>query len=815
MMEIEEIIKCTNASRAVVSSDSEIQLISTDTRKITTVKGCLFIALTGPNFDGHDFLDTAFDLGVRNFLVSKPVEFPESNIIIVENTLLALQALCACHRKAISCPVIAITGSNGKTIIKDWVSQILGKDMAVCSSPMSYNSQVGVPLSVWNLNSNHQIGIFEAGVSRSGEMEKLEQIIQPTLGVFTNLGSAHDDGFTDRKAKLKEKLQLFKNTKKLIFRDTHNWVSDEIKTQFEASTLISWGEADSCEYTVQYAAKDHNVTITVNEIKFRTHFQEKSFLENLTHCIVTLLHLGYKHNAIQEGISTLEPVPMRLEIKNGRNNSLLIDDTYNNDITAISHALDFLKQQKKYKRKSLILSDVINGELNNPGFSHEIQKIIEAAGLDQVILVGSQFYMSRANYPERWYFERSTEELLKGLAKYDFSETVVLIKGARPYRFERIVFALQEKVHETHLEIDLNALVGNLNWFRHRLNDSTKLMVMVKASAYGSGSLEIASTLQYNRVDYFGVAYVDEGVALRQSGIQTPILVLNAPGASVDVLTQYDLEPEIYSISQLQDLIRSKSSSSKKTTEELRVHLNLETGMNRLGIEEHRLGEVTALLNAHRSHIKVQGIMSHLVGSDTPEHEDFTRLQAHKFEKASGYVIKQLDINPIRHLLNSSGIISYPEYQYDMARLGIGLYGLDSTGKSKGELTPVGTLTSIISQIKEIRAGDTIGYSRSGMAKNDMRIATIAIGYSDGFPRALSNGVGSVWIKGQEASVVGNVCMDMAMVDITDIDAVEGDPVTIFGNEFTIDRMADSLNTIPYEVLTGVSDRVKRLFVYK
>lgn len=794
-------------------TDEVIEYLIIDSRKLIASPRSLFFAIKGVRNDGHVHIATAYEQGIRLFIVEQDVEiekFPAANFFKVTSSVNALQRLAITHRNQFDYPVIGITGSNGKTIIKEWLFQMLSSKFKCVKNPGSYNSQVGVPLSVWQMSDQHELGIFEAGISLPGEMEALQKIIQPTIGLFTMLGSAHDEGFSSPEEKLKEKLKLFDTCKTIIYCHDNVDIGEEIireKKPFQ--DLVSWGKHPDSDVLLEFNKADF-VTLTgkFGEMSFTLPFTNAASVENVIHCMIVLLLLGYTEHEVQEKVDQLRAVPMRLELKQGINHCQIIDDTYNNDLGGLRISLDFL-ESINIPKKTLILSDVLQSGLTLDELSQHVYKLIKEKQIQKFIAIGFGFHSHQQLFDTLKIdssFYLTTEDFLKAIDWNSFAQEAILVKGARVFQFERIIRPLQKKVHGTVMEINLGAMVHNLNYFRSLLQPKVKLMVMVKAFAYGSGSNEIASLLQYHRVDYLGVAYVDEGVDLRNHNIHLPIMVMNPSKDNWEVMLDRQLEPEIYSLSLLKSLVDYLKGRP------CAIHLKIDTGMHRLGFELDQLNEVIQILADNRN-IKVVSIFSHLAGADDATHDSFSSQQAKIYNEALERVQNELKISPIRHLLNSSGILRLPAFQFDMVRLGIGLYGIDPTGTFNGRLQMAATLKTVVSQIKHIKTGESVGYSRKGVAEKDMTIATIAIGYADGYSRAFGNGVGHVSIRGKKAPVIGNVCMDMTMVDVTDIPEIEEeDEVIIYGNENSIHEVAAQANTIPYEILTNTSERVKRIF---
>jgi alanine racemase len=782
------VLQCTEPAR-------EIRYLLTDSRKTFAASTSLFFAIGGERWDGHSFIGELYQKGVRNFVVEKGVrlrieELPQANIFESESSVRALQQIAACHRKQFDYPVIAITGSNGKTIIKEWLSQLLATDYSIVKSPKSFNSQIGVPLSVWNMGEQHSLAIFEAGISQVGEMEHLEQIIKPTIGIFTNIGTAHARGFESQLQKIEEKFTLFKEAQVVVYCADHVKLHNYIQQHSSPKQqLVAWSEKD--------------ITIDIP-------FEDDASRENVGHCIALLRYLGMQDDIIHKKISSLKNIPMRLELKKGVNNCALIDDTYNNDLAGLATALDFMKQQHvaPSDSRTVILSDMLETGQNKEVLYKKIASLLGYNHVKRLIGIGEVIsahkdafaYMQAEFYPD-------TKAFLEKLRYTDFSRELILVKGARVFHFESIVQRLQEKVHGTLMEISLDALAHNLNFYKSKLNPGTRIMVMVKAFSYGSGSAEVAALLQFHQVDYLAVAYADEGVTLRQHGISLPVMVLNPSSETFDTLLEYNLEPEIYSFRILQEFATFLSGKEKQH----HIHLKIDTGMRRLGFEPEQADALLSELKKYPQ-LKVASIFSHLAGAEDPQHADFSQRQIQKLKQTAEKLESALGYKVIKHILNSAGIIRYPEGHFDMVRLGIGLYGVEVNNLEQEGLQAVSTLKTSISQIKHIPAGETIGYGRKGVAKQDMQLATIAIGYADGFDRRFSNGKGQALVNGKRAPVIGNVCMDMTMVDITGIEAEEGDDVVIFGRDLPITELAKNIGTIPYEILTGVGERVKRVF---
>jgi len=807
---IQNIIRVLQAKWFGDNPDATIENISIDSRSLQNGSQTLFFALVGPNNDAHNYISALIEKGVQNFVVTHiPKECEDkANFLVVENTLEALQQYAAHHRNLFKFPVIGLTGSNGKTIVKEWLNFLLSPDFNIIRSPKSYNSQVGVPLSVISINEKHNLGIFEAGISKMNEMEKLEVIIKPTIGIITNIGSAHDEGFEDLDKKIKEKLKLFKHSKLIIYQKnkavdaliipkikTFSWsCKDETADVFIVKKAI----ANKTMLQIRYANANFEIEIP---------FQDEASVENAITCLMVLLSFKYDKTTIQNRMQWLYPVEMRLKVKNGINNTTLIDDSYSSDFQSLKIALDFLESQKQYKNKTVILSDIFQSGLSNEELYSKVSQLITSNKINRVIGIGETISAFKDKFTNCVTF-KNTADFFLNFNYLNFGNETILIKGARHFQFEEIVAALEEKTHETVLEINLNSISHNLSFFKSKLKPTTKMMVMVKAFGYGSGGFEIAKLLEHHKVDYLGVAFADEGILLKNAGIKLPIMVLNPENTSFSAIIQHQLEPEIYSLKGLNAFLKI---AEKRKLKHFPIHIKLDTGMHRLGFEEENLDELIATLRENKF-VKVRSVLSHMATSDALEHRDFALSQIDLFEKLSSKLMVELQIKPIRHILNTSGISNFPQAQYEMVRLGIGLYGVSNDVEEQKFLENVGTLKSVISQIRTIQAGESVGYGRRFIANKPTKIATIPIGYADGISRHWGNGVGFVTINNQKATIVGSICMDMLMVDTTEIDCKEGDAVIIFGESPTVSFMANQLHTIPYEILTSISQRVKRVF---
>lgn len=810
---VDEVAAAVSAETFEGKPGATIRTLITDSRKITDAPFALFFALKGRR-DGHLFIDDSYRAGIRSFVISDPdfdrQLYADANFFLVKDTLLALQDLAAHHRGKFTYPVIGITGSNGKTIVKEWLYQLLAAENNIVRSPKSYNSQVGVPLSIWEMNEENDLAIFEAGVSTTGEMDALEKVIRPTIGILTNIREAHSAGFESPEDKIAEKLKLFKNSDLVIYSPKY---LEGYSGEIPGSDKFSWSYRDKGDLEVfdDEVLEDKfqflRARFNGEDIQCVIPFTDFASIENGIICWAVLLALGYDPDLIDKRLEKLHPVQMRLELKNGINNCSIIDDSYSNDVSSLAIALDFLKQQNQHLRRTLILSDI-------PGADElvydSVAPLLENKNVDRLIGVGPRISAFRDKFSVDTSFYESTEDLLNNISLLKLGNETILIKGARAFEFERISQALTQKVHETVLEINLNALEFNLNYYKANLKPGVKVMAMVKAFSYGSGSFEIANLLQYNKVDYLAVAYADEGVALRQAGITMPIMVMSPDIMAFDVMLENRLEPEIYSFRIFNEL---EDTLGRKGLSRYPVHIKFDTGMHRLGFTT---GEADELINRIKTSdaFLVTSVFSHLVASDDDRHDDFTRKQLADFESITEKFSSQLPYSYIRHIANTSAISRWEQAQFDMVRLGIGLYGIES-GNVNSPLQTVTSLKTSISQIKVVPAGDTVGYSRMGRLDRESRIATVKIGYADGYRRALGNGVGQMLVNGKTVPTIGNICMDMCMLDITGVQAEEGDEVLVFGEPIRVEEIAAKCNTIPYEVITGISQRVKRVYFYE
>jgi alanine racemase len=808
------------AEALITDATARVEYLVTDSRRISFPITSLFFALQTARRDAHQFIEEVHERGVNNFVVRKGFDtsaFTNANFIFVDDTLKSLQSLVAHHRRQFNYPVIGITGSNGKTIVKEWLYQLLSPDYHIVRSPRSYNSQVGVPLSVWQMSEENNLGIFEAGISMPGEMDALQKIIDPAIGVLTNIGDAHNDGFINHAQKLKEKLKLFKNCETVIGRE-QDLASQGAFLEYLAKALaiLTWGYSNKNTFVISGIEKQKAFTqlnITYKEIILHLSipFTDNASIENAITCACVLLQLGTDRNIIAERMKHLQPIDMRLQLIHGINNCVVINDSYSFDINSLSIGLDFLLQQRQHSLKTVIISDIPSAQNSEP--YEEVAAMLQARNIERVITIGEQWGHYQQHINEKisvTHHYQTTQLFIEHFSANHFRNEAILLKGARIFGFEKIVALLEKKVHQTVMEVNLNAIVHNLNQYRSRLNKGVKLMAMVKAFAYGSGSAEVASLLQFHKVDYLAVAYADEGVELRKAGIHIPIMVMNVDEAAFETIIENNLEPELFSFNIFNAFI---SFLQKNGLQQYPVHIKLDTGMHRLGFEQKDLPALLLLLT-HNHHIVVQSVFSHLAASEDPNEDVFTTQQSKLFEACCAQIREVLSYSFIMHLSNSAAIFRRPELQYTMVRLGIGLYGVDSSNAQQLALQTVATLKTTIAQLRTVTAGDTISYNRRGKTTRDSLIATIRIGYADGFSRRLGYGNGKVFIQGHEAPVIGTVAMDMTMVDVTNIPNIkEGDEVEIFGKHIAVQQVAKWCDTIPYEILTGINQRVKRIYL--
>ncbi len=832
-------------ARRYGTRETNVAFLLTDSRSLSFPEETLFFALRSERNDGHRYIADLYRRGVRNFVVETSYldspkkleqvlgEMPEANVLVVPSPLAALQRLAERHRDEFNIPVMGITGSNGKTMVKEWLYQLLMPSMAVTRSPRSYNSQIGVPLSVWRLTEDTKVGIFEAGISQPFEMQRLADIIQPTIGIFTTLGQAHQENFHSLEAKCAEKFLLFKNSKVLIYPADNDVVFRVLKQSGFKGETLGWSLTDDGapmyvkETKIEGNAAHISYIYKGTEGTYTLPYISEAAIENSIVCATTALYMGLTPDVVAERMAALEPVAMRLEVKEGRNGCTLINDSYNSDLASLDIALDFMHRRPdcKGRHRTLILSDIQQTGLSLPELRTQLCDMIARRGVDRLIAIGQEMQQmgleaaasKGVSTPQQGSSEPSRQFTVETFATTDdflasdtfraIANEVVLIKGARAFRFDRITDQLVEKVHETTLEVNLTAVVENLNWYRAQMHRDTKLVCMIKADGYGAGAVEIAKTLQDHQVDYLAVAVADEGVALRKAGITANIMIMNPEMSAFKTMFDYDLEPEVYSF-RLLDALRHAARQEGITG--WPVHIKLDTGMHRLGF--HPIDDMPALVDylKNQTALMPRSVFSHFVGSDGDEFDEFSAQQYDLYLKGADALQAAFPHHILRHICNSAGIEHFPERQMDMCRLGLGLYGINP--RNNEVLHNVSTLRTTILQLRNVPAGDSIGYSRRTVLTRDSVIAAIPIGYADGLNRHLGNRHAYCLVNGKKAEYVGNICMDVCMIDVTGIDCREGDTVEIFGDNLPVTVLSDILDTIPYEVLTGISNRVKRVY---
>jgi len=802
-------------------SDACIEHLLIDSRKLVFSPTTLFFAIKTEQGDGHHYIDELYREGVRSFVVSTVpdlVSFPEASFLLTDNVVASLQMLAVAHRKQFEFPVIGITGSNGKTIVKEWLNHLLQQEKNIVRSPRSYNSQLGVPLSIWQMQENQELGIFEAGISRTGEMDKLQKMILPDIGLLTNIGEAHGEGFDSMADKLAEKLQLFRDAQLLVYCKDHKLVDvtvHQLMLSGDLKSSISWGTNPAADIVVSFHASAGRTIISADfkgiSHGFSIPYVDPAAIENALHCFAICLQLGLQDRVIPR-MHDLPPLSMRLEMKQGQQGSTIINDSYNADLSGLMSALDFLGLQHPSRDRVAILSDV-SGIAGDPRLAYEkVASYLRLKNIITLFAVGEQFnaFAGSFDHPSMnvFYF-KDTEALLHHLQGVNFRDQVVLIKGARSFHFEKLSHFLESKNHQTRLEIDLSSVAQNLSQFKSGLNPATKIMAMVKAFSYGAGSYEMANLLQFHHVNYIAVAYVDEGVELRKAGIRMPIMVMNTAPASFTSLVEYNLEPEIYSIGFAQQLI---AYLQQEGISYFPVHIKLDTGMHRLGLEPADIGHFIDQLS-NTSAFKVKTVFTHLVASENPAHDDFTSIQLRRFDHCCDLLSAHFGYTFIKHAANTAAIRRHPSAEYDMVRIGIGLYGIDP-GNTQLKMQEAVSLKTTIAQIKEVKKGESVGYGRHSIVNQDTRVATIRIGYADGYPRSLGNGKGTVLVRGKSFNTIGNVCMDMTMIDVTAESSINiEDEVLVFGKGHSIVDVAKDAGTIPYEIMTGISQRVPRIYL--
>lgn len=817
MYKLKQIAKLVSAEAELVE-DVDINEFLVDSRLLNTPASTLFLALVGQNHNGHNYVSFLYSQGVRSFIVSERREeflsMKDANFLYCASAMSALRTLALFHRQHFGAQVLAITGSNGKTITKEWLAQMLEDDIKVSRSPRSYNSQVGVPLSLLSVKADSKLAIIEAGISLPGEMLRHEELLKPEMGIFTHLGDAHGENFESKESKFYEKVQLFKDSKNVICQEgeiadyfrknnTNNTILFTWSTEESATAnlcILSRTRTDNgCELILKQKISGNSTTINFP-------FYDDASIENFMSVVSALFLMGYSGEQIAKRAKNLQPIAMRMELKEGVNNSLLINDYYNSDLSSMNIALNTLALADSTRDKMLIMSDFIDVGDDFQKQYLEVARLLKNLNIKDFIGVGEKISSCKdifAGINAKFY--KNTETFLKVENRDDFRNKVVLIKGARKFEFEYIAEFLSKQSHSTILEVDLDAMASNLSYYKSKLPSETKMAVMVKACSYGAGSKEVASMLQYRGVDYLMVAYADEGVELRSAGISVPIGVMNPEPESFDNMIEFSLEPEIPSLFLLEEFNKAVSHYG---INDYPVHIKLNTGMNRSGFDEKEIGDLLDFFKKNRN-VRIKSVFSHLATSDMPEEDEFTLSQLNLYDRMSSKIIEVFEHKIIRHVLNSAGIERFPSYAYDMVRLGIGLHGISF---DNAPLKLTSSFKSYIASLREVPSGVTVGYGRKGRITKDSLIAVVPVGYADGLDRHLSVGVGEMFVAGHRVPIVGNICMDACMIDVTGIDVTVGDEVEIFGNNIPVTEISDKLGTIPYEILTSIAPRVRRVY---
>lgn len=808
---INQIAEITN-SKVIGNNELIIKNIAFDSRIIYAIKNTAFIAINTKKNSGEKFIESVVDRGIKVIISEHHYpQFENITWIIVENAVQFLQKLAKYHSEHSDLKSIGITGSNGKTILKEWLYQCLWNEFPTVKSPKSFNSQIGLPLSLLQINKCHKLGIFEVGISMPNEMETLENIFHPQIGLLTHIGTAHAANFSSEEELIDEKIKLFKNSEVIIYNGDNLLVDKKIKELYSSKKLITYGFQKNNDVFIKTNVKDENIVVKYfdEEISFPVYQRDEATLSNALALITVLKELNISNENIIEKINALKAVEMRLEAIEGIKNNIIINDSFNLDLDSLKTALQFLNEYKKSK-KSLVLTDIFDVNSNSKELYEEVSELVNEQKFDSVFLIGEEITQFRELFKTNTFTFINTKELIDSKHVIEIENQIILLKGARKFEIEKLKDLLELRKHDTVLEINLNAILHNINYHKSLLKPSTKMMAMVKANAYGLGSYEISEFLQHHHIDYLGVAFADEGVELRKKGITTPIVVMNPEQHSYDTIIQYNLEPEIYSFRVLELFYEAAQKSGQ--TKEYPIHIKLETGMHRLGFKEHELDDLIQTL--HHKNLRVQSIFSHLSSSDVPEEREFTLKQLETFSKNSSYLIENIGYQPMRHILNSSGITNYTEHQYDMVRIGIGMLGESPTPKIQKQLRSSVSFKTVISQISMVENGESVGYSRKYKTNHLTKIATIPVGYADGIPRLIGNLVGNVGVNKTLAPIVGNICMDMMMINVDEVQNVkEGDKVTIFNAKPSLKEFAGYCKTITYEVLTSISPRVKRIYI--
>ena len=819
---VEQIKEALNADGRLAAPDSRVTRLLTDSRSLSFPEETMFFAIKTRHGDGHNYIHELYSRGVRNFVVSNLEHLEtlaDANFIVTYDTLAALHTLATLHRAKFDIPVIGITGSDGKTIVKEWLYQLTAGNYNVTRSPRSYNSQIGVPLSVWMLNETSTLGIFEAGISESNEMGNLQRIINPTIGIITNISSAHQENFSSLQEKCDEKLQLFSNCDTIIYNADDAILTERIKYSPITAKQIAWSKKkqENPLFIESIVKENDGTTIQYHYNSttgsYRIPFVDDASIEDSINCLATALHLGVSPETIAARMAQLEPVAMRLEVKEGKHGCLIINDSYNSDTASLDIALDFMERRCNMTpglKRTVILADIKQSGESATSLYGTVIGYLKEHGIEKFIGIGSDIASQAETFSstaiECHFFETTAQFIASPIIRQMQNECI-LIKGSRSFHFEEITEVLEKKAHQTILEVNLSALRDNLNYYRNNLAPKTRTICMVKASAYGAGALEVGRTLQDCNVDYLAVAVADEGAELRREGITTGIIVMNPEPCSFATLFDNKLEPEVYSFGMLRMLIEA---AGREGITDYPVHIKVDTGMHRLGFLPEEIPALVDILKQQNA-LTPRSIFSHFAGSDSPFFDEFSKLQKERFDTAAETLQQAFEHKILRHICNSAGAERFEDAHHDMVRLGIGLYGISPIGENRN-LHPISTLKTIILQIHDVPADETVGYSRKGALSRDSRIAALPIGYADGLNRRLGNGKGYCIVNGKKAPYIGNICMDVCMIDVTDIDCKEGDTVEIFGHDLPVTTVAEWLETIPYEVLTSVSTRIKRVY---
>lgn len=812
---ISNVAQILNVDAKLSDEQDIIRYLIVDSRSVLVPENSLFFALKSHR-NGHEFIKDAYSNGIRNFVISEEKyisQYTGCNFLLVADVLASLQKLASEHRNHFNLKTIGITGSNGKTIVKEWLYQLLAVDYSIVRSPKSYNSQIGVPLSVWQIDADNNLGIFEAGISAENEMGTIAEIIKPQIGILTNIGEAHAEGFSSKREKLSEKLKLFKDSELFIY--SPDYVGEINFKYLPGKKHFTWSNNQGADLRIIAVEPIENncylrAIYQDSEIECMLPFRDKASIENGIICWATLLALGYSAEQADSRLEKLSHVSMRLELKNGINQCSIIDDSYSADISSLAIALDFLNQQNQHPKKTVILSELFETGKDDLDLYTEIADLLLQKKVSRLIGIGAHISENARLFNLETQFFENTDAFIEAFPGLQFNHETILVKGARRFEFGRISKLLTQKIHDTVLEIDLNAMVGNLHFYRSKINPGVKIMAMVKAFSYGSGSFEIANLLQFHKVDYLAVAYADEGIALRKAGITLPIMVMSPEISAFEAIIKHNLEPEIYSLEILNSFLNALSDYNFNYP----VHIKIDSGMHRLGFDNSEIEKLSEILKDSQR-LKVQSIFSHLVASGEAEHDGFTQQQIDKFNVIANKLVEVISYKPLLHIVNTSGISRWANAQMDMVRLGIGLYGFDAALVNNKGLQTTMVLKTTVTQVKTLDAGETVGYSRKGILPAGGKIATVKIGYADGYNRAFGNGVGKMLINGHLVPTIGSICMDMTMLDITGIEVKPGDEAIVFNKEHSIMELAKQIGTIPYEILTNISQRVKRVYFYE